>query len=657
MTDSLGPKECMMQRPSFFLMIYFLLIPICVLTLPATLFGTESLEVEIRGVEANKAIYDNIMAHLGIVRQRDRDNLTPAIIRRFHDRAESEIDQAVKPFGYYRSKVTPTLQHDKEKRQWLAVYDIDLGPPLIVETLNLEINGAARDDPAFVNLVNHLPIQEGDILNQVLYENIKQQLNTLSEERGYFAAQWTQSLITVDEQANVATIHLALDSGPRYCLLPVKFNQSAFKAAFLNDFITFQPGDPFSVDTLLAFRNALDNSDYFSQVNVIQNIVEESDCVQLEVDLEPKKKDRYTVSGGYGTDSQLRLGLDWRRRYLNRLGHRLGARLSANQRKRKVAAQFAYLIPSGRINEDYWEVSLNHKAEDIDYEDLGDLSLYSDAPGGTTRDNTFFFRVGHHHTHSIFGDFLDRLGVTETVALEYLLEYYNLLELIVPGEEIDLFRKYVLSKDELMIMEPDYRAVIPSIRWMYTRTDSRAYARHGEQIALTLKGASESLGSNFSFFQVQMMNKWIRSLGDAGRFIGRLDAVYTDSRMINVLGIYDEAILPKSLQFSTGGDRSVRGYAYEELDGMDTLVEARHFLNVSVEYEHLIKDTWSVAAFTDIGNAFNDYANMDLQYGAGFGVRWRSPIGLIGQVRLDIAWALSKDNNPARLHLVIGPDF
>ena len=38
----------------------------------------------------------------------------------------------------------------------------------------------------------------------------------------------------------------------------------------------------------------------------------------------------------------------------------------------------------------------------------------------------------------------------------------------------------------------------------------------------------------------------------------------------------------------------------------------------------------------------------------GVGVRWRSPIGLI---RVDMAFAVSRDSHPFRLHLNIGPEL
>ena len=49
-----------------------------------------------------------------------------------------------------------------------------------------------------------------------------------------------------------------------------------------------------------------------------------------------------------------------------------------------------------------------------------------------------------------------------------------------------------------------------------------------------------------------------------------------------------------------------------------------------------------------------DDPKVDFEQGAGIGMRFRLPFG---QVRLDLASALSDDNNPVRLHLSGGGDL
>jgi translocation and assembly module TamA len=99
----------------------------------------------------------------------------------------------------------------------------------------------------------------------------------------------------------------------------------------------------------------------------------------------------------------------------------------------------------------------------------------------------------------------------------------------------------------------------------------------------------------------------------------------------------------------------VRGFDYQELgprDASGEVVGGRHLLFGSMEYEHRIRGNWGVAAFVDTGNAFNSF-NDGLETGAGIGLRWKSPIGM---VRVDVAAAVSQDNG-LRLHFTLGPDL
>ncbi|RWX49657.1 Surface antigen, partial [Candidatus Electrothrix communis] len=111
-----------------------------------------------------------------------------------------------------------------------------------------------------------------------------------------------------------------------------------------------------------------------------------------------------------------------------------------------------------------------------------------------------------------------------------------------------------------------------------------------------------------------------------------------------------------SLRFYAGGDHSVRGYGYKELgpeDSSGKIIGGQYLTEASIEIERKINDTWSAAAFYDLGNAYDDI-DLDLQVGAGLGVRMNLPFG---QVRLDVACAVSDADYPLRIHLTIGADL
>jgi translocation and assembly module TamA len=115
--------------------------------------------------------------------------------------------------------------------------------------------------------------------------------------------------------------------------------------------------------------------------------------------------------------------------------------------------------------------------------------------------------------------------------------------------------------------------------------------------------------------------------------------------------------LPPSQRYFTGGDTSVRGYAYQALgpkDSVGNVIGGRYLAVASLEYEHPLKKNWSAAAFVDTGNAFSKSFDEDLKTGVGVGVRWQSPIG---PVRIDIAHPLDDRDTRFRVHLRLGPDL
>jgi len=192
------------------------------------------------------------------------------------------------------------------------------------------------------------------------------------------------------------------------------------------------------------------------------------------------------------------------------------------------------------------------------------------------------------------------------------------------------------------------RLLIPGVSWTRIDADSRIYTTRGSRLALSLQGAARGVLSNTSFAQADLQAKVIRSFGTGNRLIVRGEAGATY--------VSDFSRLPVSLRFFAGGDNSVRGYAYRSLgptDASGAVIGGRYLLVGSVEYDRRIVGNWGAAVFYDAGNAFNSRP-ASLKRGAGVGLRWRSPVGM---VRIDLASALSEPGHPLRLHISIGPDL
>ena len=143
--------------------------------------------------------------------------------------------------------------------------------------------------------------------------------------------------------------------------------------------------------------------------------------------------------------------------------------------------------------------------------------------------------------------------------------------------------------------------------------------------------------------------RYLRAASDRSTFITGLQ--------YGALHSNDFSGVPVSQRFFAGGDRSVRGYEFRDLSPRNTDDDAigGRFLEVlSLEYNYRFLERWSGALFVDTGRAFNDRSD-PYSTGAGFGIRWQSPVG---PFRVDIAAPIDDDENDGfRVHLSLGPDL
>lgn len=556
-----------------------------------------TLDVEITGVDAKQQA--NLAAYLDILKHQHRPGLNQRLVKKYYARIESQVRQALQPFGYYRPVIHASLNRQGET--WKIRIQIDPGPAVLLQEVDVQIEGPARDDPVLQAWRTKIPLQQGTVLRHAEYEQTKQQLINLARQRGYFDARYLRHEVRVDLDVYVARIHLHLASGPRYRFGPVLFRQSPaprLDDAFLKRFLSFRSGEPYEAEKLTRTRQQLVDSGYFRAVDIeLQREAVVQDRVPILVNLQLTPSSRYRLGIGYGTDTGARGSLIMNRQ-LNRKGHWLDA--EARLADRRDSARLGYRIPLARP----WQ------------EQLGFTLRYEDETTDTSSSTIKALGVERSRV---------RRHWLETLALEYVQEDYTV------GKD--------RGSSDLLVF---------SSGWSRTVARNRIFTRNGYRLNTNLSGAATGLGSDVSYLQGLVSGKWIRSFGKRNRGIVRGEVGYTD------IAQFDQ--LPASKRFFAGGDQSVRGYDYETLgptDANGVVIGGKHLLVGSVELEHFVSDKWSAAVFYDMGNAVNDFSE-PLKRGAGVGLRWRSPIG---PVRLDLAYALSEPDTPWRVHVVIGPDL
>ena len=164
------------------------------------------------------------------------------------------------------------------------------------------------------------------------------------------------------------------------------------------------------------------------------------------------------------------------------------------------------------------------------------------------------------------------------------------------------------------------------------------------------------LGSNANFVRLDLRSERVLNITTLWHLLLRGEAG------ASAVGNFQD--LPSTFRFYAGGDRSVRGFAYNELspvetapDGTQVRVGGRALLTGTVELERDLPRSFGIAAFSDFGNAFNRWGD-PLAVSVGVGFRWRLPVVTVG---FDVAQAVRApgfDPRPGpRLHLNISPQL
>ncbi|MFT5727178.1 MAG: translocation and assembly module TamA [Desulforhopalus sp.] len=555
-----------------------------------------SVEVEVTGVDS--PIKENVLARLTLYLQKDNDRLRETTIKKLHKEATNNIASALAPFGYYNSTVTATLNQDAKGFQ--AKYVIDKGAPVLVASVKNIVIGDGGNNRKLKKALQNWSLAVGDILDQPLYEKEKKRLVNAAINQGYLDVTFTKKELTVNPTTNKAEITLILDTKGQYVFGDTTCKQEVLTQGLLNRYLPYSKGDIYSPAKIFELQSILYKTDFFSRVKVkgqMNKIVDHMIPVEIEM-VSPEKLNKYSVGAGYATDTGIRGKLDWSNRVFNNRGHKISAFLQVAELENSLT--FIYEIPR----------------KDPRYDTLIHSVGYQDTTWDDTNTRLLTAAVSQEHSGPRF---------KFSTGLEVRDEVYDI------GDT---------SGDSTLLL--------PSLNAGYIWADDILNTKHGLSTSVNFLGAYKGVISDASFLQATASGKAIITPFKEWKLIGRvsLGATLVDS--------IDS--LPPSLRYYAGGDSSIRGYSYKSIgtkDSSGTVIGGRYLIVQSIEMERIISDNWSVAGFWDGGTATDDLS-LDYYQGAGVGIRFRLPFG---QIRLDVASAITEDGTPVRVHLTVGGDL
>lgn len=583
-----------------------LAIAVLILLLSPQLLASQGLgEVKIRGVQDE--MLDNVRKSLSLTHLSDaeRQELSEARLSYLVRQVPDEVDRALQPYGYYGASVKAEIKRKNDGVPDVEL-DIDAGSPVTVEELSIVMLGAAQDDKLIKNAVAAFRPRKGEVFDHRRYETGKGAIQRGLLARGYFDADMQHHQVKVSREKAEAHVDLAWDSGVRYRFGETIFDGSQIRDSLLYKAVPYKQGMPYEQDELLKLHQRLTDLDYFGYIDVRPDTEHaEGDEVPIAISLLPGKRSVYTAGVSFGTDSGAGVLLGMERRWLNDRGHKLRSQLDWAQRRQSLGVE--YRIPAFAWAEGWYVFGASRRAEESDVLKTRITEMAAS-------------RTGMYR------------GWNLGVAVHARLEDYEL------GD--------ASARRDGTALRGDSRLIYPALSAQRVVSDQTMYPQRGFSLRGEFKIGAEALGSDVSFAQFLLDSTLIRSFGERNRILlrGQLGRTFSN----------EFSQLPPSLRFFAGGDRSIRGYSYQEIgprvDGHPT--GGKNLVVGSVEYERMFSKSWGAAVFVDAGNAFNEI-NEDVAVGAGVGMRWRSPVGM---VRLDVAHGFDADSS-FHLHINIGPDL
>lgn len=551
-------------------------------------------------IEAPGELRRLLEENLPVVRWRENDRIDRAQLRLLYRKTPDEVKRLLETEGYFSPEVKMQMASVGEKEKITVI--VRPGEPVLVASVEIVFTGAITQQEASVrpkesDLRERWALHEGRRFRQADWEAAKGALLRQVRRVRYPRARMTKSQAEVDPDTRSVALHVEIDSGS-----PVRFG--AIKIEGLKRYgeevimreRPVRPGSVYRQNALAGWQTRIQDTGYFRFVEVFADLDADTDEVPVTVKVVENKKRHAAVGMGYSTDMGSRVSLSYDDRTFLGQDWNLKSGLIMETRRKTGHAEVFFPRTEGGFSN---SIGGRYERSDIQGEDTRLVTLFGKTAWGRPRFEQY---------------------VT--------LEYFN-------------------EKDRISGAEDEKAEALPLTYGFVRRAlDNRLNPTRGYAVQAQVGGAVEGVLTDRSFIRPYLKAAYLHPVGKKGELLLRTE-------MGAVLSASREGI-PDVLMFRTGGDQSVRGYAYESLGvskGHAT-VGGRYLAVGSVEYQYYFYGNWGGAVFVDAGNAADNFDDLEPAVGYGVGARWRSPAGPLG-----IDFAYGEKTKDFRVHFSFGYTF
>jgi len=550
-------------------------------------------------INAPSSLKTTIERNVGLARWQTYADMTPELLERLGAEAREEIRNIAAAEGYFSATVD--IKVDGTAKPPIVTITLTPGEPTRITEVAIDVTGAANSEAlgvaAIAKLRDEWGLPTGQVFRQAAWDAAKSRALTILRASPYAAAKIVHSRADIDPAARTATLSLELDSGPPFGFGDIEvIGLSKYTSSLVRNYSPFHRGEPYSDAALEQFVRNLNSSGYFSSVQASIDTASarpEEATVRVAV-IEARTK---TFEGGLGYSTDLRYTAKINYRDVNIDDHGLQLLFDAQYDAETQGGSLRFVQPANAAG---WIGSWTLAANQTDIEGLATKTASAGARFST----------------------LDVRRERALTAIFYLDEQF-------PDGALSSHSHALYLEAEQYLRETDV-LLAPTRGWMASL-----------QLGGGIPGAStRAFGRVVGRFAAWLPVDPVTQLtfrADAG-------AVLAPTRD----GI------PSPLLFRTGGDTTVRGYAFDSLGVKlgNATVGGRYQAVGSTELIRWIGESWGLATFIDAGNATDEVTHFHFAVGYGAGVRVRTPLG---PFRLDLAYG--RDSHEVRLHFSVGLSF
>jgi translocation and assembly module TamA len=550
-------------------------------------------------IEAPREIAGTLRKGLSIQRWQNDPKMTAEQLRRLAAEAEREAREVAATEGYFTPQVEVRI--DETEPQWKVFLKVEPGERTRVSEVEIRFSGPAAQDPEAQKLFKRVRdgwrLRRGEPFRQSDWDAAKREAARELASWRYAGARIADSRATIDPQTRSARLEVELASGPAFRFGEVRITGlKRYADAVAQNLSPIRTGETYDRDLVLAYQRRLLETGYFASVQAdIDTHPLLADATPLRISVIEASSQHVETGVGYTTDAGPFVEL----RYSNQDVFDSAWRFKTGLRVDEKIQQLQLDLDTPPLAAGRWNSAFARARQ-------------ADIQNEITRE----FAIGASH------NLYRRLAPISLIVSGHLEEQR------VSGGAID-----------------NREALYFGYRHGFRRTDDLLFPRAGYLGLVEIGGAPPELASR-EFLRMFASASLLMPVGRSGDLLlrGQAGSVIAETR---------EGVVTSFL-FRTGGDQTVRGYAFESLGVRqgDAIVGGRRLLVGSVEYTHWIGDSWGVAAFADVGNAWDKGLSFDPALGYGLGGRFRTPIG---PIRADLAYG--EKTGEFRIHFSVGYTF